>query len=233
MQKCRFSKNEWKIFIITVFLFAFMFSFNEWGVEKFDLIIGLENYLLALFIVGLSVFVHHSTQRITAILLEYKPEHKIWWRGLIIGLIITIITNGKFWFFAASSFWILIPEKGRFRRPSGPNMKDFAIASLRGPLSNVALAASVKTLSWIIPINELFVQKLFVFNLLYAFFQLLPIPPLDGSRVFFASRQWYVLLVGFFLSYIFLFAVFSIFSFIWAFLIAFIIWFLYYTFVEL
>jgi Zn-dependent protease len=96
--------------------------------------------------------------------------------------------------------------------------KDMAIVGIAGPLTNIFLALIFaflfKTLSPILPLN----QDIFVFliriNLVLAIFNLLPIPPLDGSRVFLGflpmEKQIYLEQFGIILVFIFLFFAFPL-----------------------
>ncbi len=65
--------------------------------------------------------------------------------------------------------------------------KDVALVSLSGPLTNVLLAIAASILYRIFPFSDLFsaiLLKIVDLNLLLAIFNLLPIPPLDGSKIF-------------------------------------------------
>ena len=59
--------------------------------------------------------------------------------------------------------------------------KDVALVSLAGPLTNILLAVAASLIFKIIPI-DIFVIVVQI-NLLLAIFNLLPIPPLDGSKI--------------------------------------------------
>ncbi len=95
-----------------------------------------------------------------------------------------------------------------------------AIVAVAGPLSNIALALIFGTILRYVGINNLTPLLSFVvlINLTLAFFNLIPVPPLDGSKILFAflplkmyqirqSLEQY----GFFLVFIFL-------AFFWQFL---------------
>ena len=82
-----FSKREWYDLAFLVFFFALIFSFNKWGLVTFDFFTGFKNLILAIFIVGISVFIHHAVQRLFALYFGYKPEQRIWWIGILFGLI--------------------------------------------------------------------------------------------------------------------------------------------------
>ena len=43
-----FSKTETRDFILLVFFFAFILSFDKWGVDKFDVALGLKNFFKTL-----------------------------------------------------------------------------------------------------------------------------------------------------------------------------------------
>ena len=106
-----FNKTELRDFILVVFVFAFILSFDKWGVNKFDVALGLKNLFIALFFVAISVFLHHAVQRLAALYLGYKPEQKIWWFGILICLIFLIFSNGRIMIFAGSYLSKFIPGK--------------------------------------------------------------------------------------------------------------------------
>src|SRR3989344_9627995 len=105
-----FSNEEWKAFIITVLVGALIYSWNSWGDVQFDAAQGVKSLIIAIFLVALAVFVHHAAQRMFALTLGFKAEHKLWWYGLVIGLMLAMLSKGSVVFFAASSTMIhLLP----------------------------------------------------------------------------------------------------------------------------
>lgn len=65
--------------------------------------------------------------------------------------------------------------------------KDVALVALSGPLTNILIAIAASLLIKILPIIPDVLPILFAIvriNILLAIFNLLPIPPLDGSKVF-------------------------------------------------
>jgi len=77
--------------------------------------------------------------------------------------------------------------------------RDEAIISLAGPVSNLILALIISLLVKFLPLNNisiLFLSILVQMNVVLAIFNLLPLPPLDGSKIFLAllpqdkSVQW-------------------------------------------
>ncbi|MGQ9644075.1 MAG: site-2 protease family protein, partial [Ignavibacterium sp.] len=100
-----------------------------------------------------------------------------------------------------------------FRNP----LKHNAIVSFAGPLSNFLLAIIFFSLSIVLMIGQPELSHIFyygtVFNIFLFCFNLLPIPPLDGSHVLFSvlpnkfTAQWMNL--GLYGSFILLFFIFS------------------------
>lgn len=77
--------------------------------------------------------------------------------------------------------------------------RDEAIISLAGPVSNLILALIISLIVRFLPLNNisiLFLSILVQINVVLAVFNLLPLPPLDGSKIFLAllpqdkSLQW-------------------------------------------
>lgn len=223
----RFSKEELKSLAIVAVVFAFIFSYNEWGGETFDFFAGIKNFFLALIIVSIGLLVHETGQRLAAIKVGFKTEVKIWWYGIIAGLILVILSRGKLMLFAATGMWIhhmAVHRLGYFRY--GPNILPFGVIALMGPIANIIAATLVKFLQvnlHLIPMDSVFAQKFFFFNWLFAVLCLLPIPPLDGSRLLFYSRLTYAFVFGSIAGYIILYSI-GIYSYILALLIGGAVW---------
>lgn len=64
--------------------------------------------------------------------------------------------------------------------------KDLAIVSLAGPLTNVAIAIVASLILKFVPTSSFYFlfSAIVHLNLLLAIFNLIPIPPLDGSKIF-------------------------------------------------
>lgn len=191
-----FSAEEIRALVIGILLSAFMYSFDDWGVQAFSVGEGLRNLFDAMLIATLAFLVHQSAQRIVALGVGFKVEYRIWMYGLIIGLALTLVTRGKLWLFAPGGiivYHMVGHRLGSFRY--GLNYWPLGMIGLVGPLSNLALAMLFKLLLLLAPTNIL-LQKALVFNIWLALFTMLPIPPLDGSHLFWASRMVYVFMVG-------------------------------------
>ncbi len=188
----RFSADEVRSIIIGIIIMAFIFSFDSWGVETFDLGYGLKNFFNAILIITLSFLVHLSVQRIFALAGGFRVEYKNWLYGILIGIALIIISNGKVWFFAPGGLVVYMMaghRLGSFRY--GLNVWPVGVVGMVGPLANLVLALFFKILFTAFPENTLLYSAM-SFNLWFAIFTMLPIPPLDGSKIFFASRVVYV-----------------------------------------
>lgn len=197
-----FTPVELRDFVLLVLVFAFQWSFTQWGTVSFDAVAGLRNLLLALVLVGVSVFAHHAAQRLVGFGYGYRVEHRVSLSGLLVGLVALLLSNGRLLVFAASSMRVhFLPyhRLGRFRY--GPSLEQIGIVALAGPVAGVILSFVAYLLS-----PALF-SGFFSFNLLFAFYSMLPIPPLDGFHVFVGARTG---LLG---SFVYLFTVFAIIGF--------------------
>jgi Zn-dependent protease len=73
--------------------------------------------------------------------------------------------------------------------------RDTMLVGLAGPISNILLALCLTMLAHIIPIKPVFdvLLSAIAINIILAIFNLIPIPPLDGSRILasFLPARWY------------------------------------------
>ena len=103
-------------------------------------------------------------------------------------------TYGKVIFLAYSGVFLNFMEKhrlGYFRYRLGHF--DLGKVSLAGVLANLFLAAIVKSMGFLPqPISE----KLVLVNVIFAITNILPIPPLDGANIMYASKTFYPVAFG-------------------------------------
>lgn len=202
----RFSKSEIEASVISVLILAFIISFGEWGYgDTFDFRIGLINLFKSIIIVGIVLGLQIIVIKMMALQWGYRAEFKLWWYGLLIGLGMAFFSAsvtgslGKpfvIWFLAPGGIFfhhLSVHRLGWFRY--GVNVIETGISCLVGSLSTLVLALIFKILLSIFP-ESVFFYKGMVVSLWYAFFSMLPIPPLNGSRVFFYSRVTYAFMFG-------------------------------------
>lgn len=204
-----FSKKELSQFIILSVAFAFIFSFTEWGVETFDFVSGIRNLLIACILVAVSLFVHHAVQRLIALKVGFIPEHRIWWPGVLLGLILVIFSNGNIMVFAGC--YMLIHHVSAYRlgrHRIGPNIRTWGYITMFGPVVNVALAGIAFGIN--MSVGSALLNNFMWFNFMLAIYNSLPFPPLDGGIMFFASRLSYSFVAGVIYGYLILIYVFGI-----------------------
>ncbi len=229
------SKKESREFLILIAVFALIASFNQWGDTQFDAVQGIANYIAAFAITGISVLIHHAAQRLMAVHYGFKPEHEVWWTGLLLGVVLVFITQGKVQVFAATGIGISMLYQHRLGTSTtryGPGIQQHATIALTGLVANVLLAGIAKTIDLWTGAALPILNNLFVFNLWFAGLNLLPIPPLDGSKILYASRLLYIFLAVALIAYSAFAFFLSIYSYILAILLGIVGWIVYYFMFE-
>lgn len=96
--------------------------------------------------------------------------------SLILPLLLYFMTLGRFLFGWAKPVPV---NPHNFKNPKLDNFK----VALAGPSSNLTVAVGLSFISRLLPISVPILDILIFVNILLAIFNLLPIPPLDGSKV--------------------------------------------------
>ena len=225
-----FNRFEIRAFFLTTFILAFIWSFDKWGVKTFDFKAGLFNYVIALLLIGSALFVHHAGQKLWGLRKGFRVQQRLWWYGLIFSLLLVFLTDGKVKFLAASGIFMLKGHRlGAFRY--GTNIRTYAAICLAGPIANILFGTFFKQLVIIGLLPASIGNPIFTVNMLFAVWNLIPIPPLDGSRILYSSRLLFAFLFGAIAGYVILIQ-FNIYSYIFAALIGVLTWFLFLVFFE-
>ncbi|MEM3555658.1 MAG: site-2 protease family protein [Candidatus Micrarchaeia archaeon] len=149
----------------------------------FSIRYGMGFFPIILLTVGVGFVAHELAHRFVANHYGARAFYRAWPEGLFFMLAFALISGGRFLFAAPGAVYIYSYYLSR---------RENGIISLAGPLTNFLLAIFFLFLSVGIslketPRAEMLAQSLLVFgtyiNLYLAFFNLLPIPPLDGSKV--------------------------------------------------
>ena len=185
----KFSPSELKGLIISILIIAFIISFSEWGTgSEVSIGTGLLNFFNAILLVALTFIVRESAHRIGALQAGFRAEYKMWTWGLLVGLIFAFVSNGKLWFLLPGGIiihHIAGHRIGWYRY--GLNYFGVGVISLFAPISNILLVIIFKLINS--SLNNPLINKLILLNIALAAWTMLPIPPLDGSRVFYGSRM--------------------------------------------
>ena len=187
----KFTPYEARGLTIAILVIGFIISFKEWGADKFNLSVGLFNLFNAILISALSVMIHDAGQRIWGLAIGFRIEFRMWTFGLIAAVAVAFITNGNMWLIVPGGFMLhhLAGHRLGFFR-YGVNYFGQAMVALAGPLFTLMLIIALKTLGVFFPDNAL-IEKAVMFNVVYLITSMLPVPPLDGSKIFFGSRMLY------------------------------------------
>lgn len=203
----KFSKEEIEACAIAVFIMAFIVSFNRWGDVAFDFWAGLANLFVAILVVAFVFGVQLTAIKIQALQWGFRTEFKIWWYGLLFGLIFVFATAPVFKALGATALsgglWLLLPggiffhhlaphRLGWFRY--GVNMTETGLSCLMGILGAAVTAILFKIILISSPSNYPAWLGLRV-SVLLMVYNALPIPPLIGSRMFFWSRPTFFFLM--------------------------------------
>ena len=169
---------EKKELIISWITISVAFASVWSGIFQFDEFI---HFLPISFVaVGTGFIFHELAHRTVAKHYGCLAEFRMWKEGLILALVLPIITFGRFFFAAPGAVYIYGPHLTR---------RENGIISLAGPLTNTIVAIVFLTILFLLPNTLMFpyVKDLCLgvahLNLWFAFFNLIPIPPLDGSKV--------------------------------------------------
>ena len=187
----RFSKQELTGLGVAILVTGFLFSFKNWGGDKFNLLIGLKNFLLTTLAAGIGFLAHVGPQKIYCLGEGYKAEFKTWWPGIIIVLVLGFISAGNITLILAGGMFMsfMVRQRlGEFRY--GYNLEQQAVTAFWGIYGSIILATIFRIFTYYFPQN-LFFEKGLLICLIYAICSLLPIPGLDGLNLFFGSRMIY------------------------------------------
>ncbi len=191
-----FSPEEIRGIIVTVFFLGFIFSFREWGGKTFDLHSGIFNWINTSIVVLLALLVYLSAQRIMGIRRGYKTEYKMWFWGLLAGVLMSFLSSGYLPLAFLGTVFVYHLEGhrlGSFRY--GINYRDLGVISMVGPLSLIIMAIIFKIVAF--ASASPLVEKLMLVCIFLAPVNMLPLPWIDGGNVFFASRTlWVFAFVG-------------------------------------
>lgn len=194
--------------IITIII-GFIFSFNKWGTEEFNIIVGVQNLINTILIAGLGFLVHVLAQKITAIKYGYYATFKKFTLGLLIGIIVVVVSNGLLKIIIVGGMSLAAIKLQRIGHEK-PVIKhaEIAVITFMGSLANIITAIILKGIANI-SINPALALEAMKLNIWIAIFSMIPIamivnpllyilpkaplmPALDGSTTLYASRLLYV-----------------------------------------
>lgn len=178
-----FSKEELKDIIISVFAITIIFAYPNLNLFPFYFLIVVSAFLS-----------HELMHRFVARKFNCVAFYKMWIEGIIFGLLFMIVGIK----FVAPGAVIIYPYQfGRWGfRVTHLTMTEMGIISVSGIFINIFFAIIFKSFSGAVIFQgmDLFASMSFV-NAWLALFNLIPIPPLDGSKIFkWKPLLWFFLL---------------------------------------
>lgn len=183
-------RTEARDILVSALVLAFVFSV-AWNNGVTDFYGVIKALPAAMGIVSLGFVLHELSHRFVARKYDCRAEYKMWKEGLIIAAAITLLTNGSF-VFAAPGAVMIYPRADLWGHVKELSRKRFGLISIAGPLTNVALAGAFFAANFFHP-SQAFMLGIQV-NIWLALFNMIPIPPLDGSKVLaWDKRVWLAL----------------------------------------
>ena len=158
---------------ISMLVVALAFSFRYLLISKELFLSFLPIILVG---VGTGFIFHELAHKFTAMRFGAYARYRAWESGLAFALILSIVTRGAFVFAAPGAVYIYSHNLTRFQN---------GIISIAGPLTNL-VTGSVFTFLLLFaptPYFALLFASAASINFFLGFFNMLPIPPLDGSKV--------------------------------------------------
>ncbi len=172
-----FTKDELKDLALSTLALGFIFSLSSFS---------LPYFIILTIVLALSFIPHELAHKMVAMRYGHYARYVMWKEGLFFALLLAIITGGNFIFAAPGAVMI---SKLRFG-----TSRENAMISVAGPTTNLLVALTSYLIYQIHPLSLLYI--LMRINAFLAFFNLLPIPPLDGSKIIWYSIPLWAALIS-------------------------------------
>ena len=168
-----------------VLAMAFSIALNG-GVQGLSRL-TVDAVLISMVTVSLGFLLHEMGHRFVARRYGSYAEYRMWKHGLGLALLMSFFG----WVFAAPGAVMIHPRADLWGRRHELTIRRTGLISLVGPLINVVLAVAFTVLSFAYPPYGLISNFGASINMWLALFNMVPFPPLDGSKVFaWDKRIW-------------------------------------------
>ena len=167
-----FSRQEVKELAISAVALGFIFSIGY----------GLDPLRIAMItaIISVSFIPHELAHKYLAMKYGCFARYQMWKSGLIFALFLAIVTGGGFVFAAPGAVVIYTAFRdGHGVRQVSLTAKQNAFISAAGPAMNIMIALLFLPIAG----QNVFFSTVVYINSFLALFNLLPFPPLDGSKI--------------------------------------------------
>lgn len=177
--------REIRDIIVSALALALVFSYD--GIGNLQ---ALWDFPVFLLVVSVGFVLHELAHRFVARKYECRAEYRMWKEGLLLAVAITLLSSGSF-VFAAPGAVMIYPRADLWGNIKELSRRRFGLISISGPLTNIAIAAAFFAADMLYPSAVLLLAVRI--NIWLALFNMIPIPPLDGSKVFSWSRKAWLL----------------------------------------
>lgn len=145
----------------------------------------LNTALISIITVSLGFLLHELGHRFVARYYGSYAEYKMWPQGLVLALVFSLFG----FVFAAPGAVVIHERSDLWGRRSALTDKRTGMISIIGPVINIALALVFTIIGFLYPAYRPVMNFGASINMWLALFNMLPIPPLDGSKVFFWDKK--------------------------------------------
>lgn len=171
--KYKFSLAEIRDLLISTVVLGIIFAFGN---------LSLVNFLVSLAIIGPALILHELAHKFMAQKYDLVAAYVMWPTGIAIALLMAFVTQGTMIFAALGAVMIAPVYHTRLGyKLIGITGEQMGKISIVGPLTNIALAI----ISYLLmPLNPAFFYMSANINCWIALFNCIPVPPLDGTKIF-------------------------------------------------
>jgi len=171
--KYTFTFAEIRDLLISALVLGLIFTFGNWS---------LKNFFMSIGIVGPALILHELAHKFVAQKYDLVAAYVMWPTGIAIALLVAFMTQGSMIFAALGAVMIAPVYHTRLGyKFIGLTSTELGKISIAGPLTNLVIAI----ISYLmIPLNPEFFLMSANINCWIALFNCIPIPPLDGTKIF-------------------------------------------------
>ena len=181
-------KDEIINIIVSIIVLGFIFTFRGFGNTQYLASHIVQNTIM----VSLAFLIHELAHREVARKLGFFARYEMWGAGVLMSVLLSLVSNGSIGF-ASLGAVVIYPVADLWGRTKYPGKHDELLISSAGPISNIVLGMIGFILYYMrIPIPGIY--EFIYLNIWLAFFNMLPIPPLDGFKVFRADWRIFLLI---------------------------------------
>ncbi len=184
--------------LLAILILGFITSYN--GPSSVNTM--LANFIPNLIIIGIAFIVHEFAHRQVARKLGFFARFELWSFGALGSLLLSIATNGSV-AFAAVGAVMIYPVADLWGRVRVMSEKDMFYVAVAGPLSNIGISI-ISVAAYLFIRNNWLLESAYI-NIWLSIFNLIPFPPLDGSRIFsYDWKIWTAIFLPLFIAFLYL-----------------------------